>query len=347
MPASPTDAPRPHRTRLKVILLAAAVAVVIAGWSAYWMVLSGRVETMLRATLADPLPDGTVATCSPLAVAGYPFRIEARCGTVAADLPDGTRLSAGSLVAVALAYDWRRAIIELDGPLAVVPAAAPPLEASWTTARASVTRAGALLANADVAVVEPVVTLAGTAFASAAEVEAHARRTPGPDGGSDLAVSAKGLSAAQLPLPVPLDVAAVVQVGDGGAVLRGRGPLVEGIGEAPLPISVRSLSVAAAGARLSATGDLTLDAEGRLDGSLAVTVVDVPALAGLLARLLPPDSPLPTAIAGAVAALGRDAGDGGRTVPVTIRRGRASIGFIPLGRLPRLPLGGDFGGAYQ
>jgi hypothetical protein len=130
----------------------------------------------------------------------------------------------------------------------------------------------------------------------------------------------------------------VASVADGGAALRGRGPLFVGIGDDPLPVAVRTLSLASGTARLAVAGNVVIDQEGRLDGTLDVTVTDPAALAALIAQLLPPDSPLPSALAGAVTAFGRDDGKGGRTVPVTIRRGRATTGFIPLGRLPRLPV---------
>lgn len=339
MPPSDTPIHRPARQRRNFILLALAVAVLVVGWSIYWWVVTGRVETMLRQALTRPLPDGTVVVCDPLAVAGYPFRVEARCGTTAATLPDGGTLTAGALTAVALAYDWRKAIFELDGPLAAQPADGPAIDATWQTARASATRDGRLLDSSDIVLEAPVVAVAGREAGRAAHLEAHVRRAPASEdqaAGTDAALSATGLASPFLPMP--LDVAAVVWIGDGGAALAGRGPLTEGIGEDPLPFSVRSLSLSSGPARLQAAGDLTVDDEGRLDGVLDVKIADPAALAATLAPLLPPDSPLPAALAGAVAAFGRNDGDGQRTATVTIRRGRATIGLIPLGRMPRLPV---------
>lgn len=334
--ATSSPAARRPRTRRNVVLLALAVAVLVATWSAYWWVLTGRVETTLRDALTRPLPDGTAVTCAPLTVGGYPFRVEARCGSVSAALPDGTRIAAGPLAAVALAYDWRKAIFELEGPLSLATADGPEVGATWSTARASVARDGTVLASADLALDAPAIALAGTEVVRAGHVEAHVRRAPGDDGGTDVALSATALAAAAF--PAPIDVAVVASVADGGAALRGRGPLFEGIGEEAVPVAVRTLSLASGTARLGVAGNVIIDQEGRLDGTLDVTITDPPALAALIAQVLPPDSPLPGALAGAVAAFGRDDGKGGRTVPVTIRRGRASIGVIPLGRLPRLPV---------
>lgn len=339
MPPSPPSEHRPARLRRNFLLLLVAVVVLVAGWSIYWWVITGRVETMLREALLRPLPDGTVVVCDPLAVGGYPFRVEARCGSTAATLPDGGTLSAGAFTAVALAYDWRKAIFELDGPLLAQPAGGPAVAAAWQTARASAARDGRLLRAADLVLEAPVVTVAGDEAMRAGHLEAHVRRAPGEGerpAGTDAAFSATGLASPLL--PVPLDVAAVVRIGDEGAALAGRGPLAEGIGEEPLPVAVRELSLASGAARLRASGDLTVDSEGRLDGALEVTIADPVALAAALRPFLPPDSPLPGALAGAVAAFGRDDGAGGRTVTVTIRRGRAAIGLIPLGRLPRLPV---------
>jgi hypothetical protein len=335
-PASPSPAARRPRTRRNVVLLGLAVAVLVVAWSAYWWVLTGRVETTLRDALTRPLPDGTAVTCAPLAVGGYPFRVEARCGAVSAALPDGSRVTAGALTAVALAYDWRKAIFELDGPLSLATADGPEAGATWSTARASVARDGRILASADVVLNTPVIAFAGAEIVRAGHLEAHVRKAPGVDGATDVAASATALSVAAF--PAPIDVAVVASISDGGAALRGRGPLFEGLGEADLPVAVRTLSLASGSARLAVAGNVIIDQEGRLDGTLDVTITDPAALAALLAQLLPPDSPLPGALAGAVAAFGRDDGKGGRTVPVSIRRGRASIGIIPLGRLPRLPV---------
>jgi hypothetical protein len=334
--ASPSPAARRPRTRRNVVLLALAVAVLVAAWSAYWWVLIGRVETTLRDALTRPLPDGTVVTCTPLVVGGYPFRVEARCGAVSAELPDGGRLAAGALTAVALAYDWRKAIFELAGPLSLATTDGPEAGATWSTARASVARDGTVLASADLVLDTPAVTMGGAEVVRATHAEAHLRQAPGDDGGTDVALSATGLTATTF--PAPLDLALVASIGDGGAALRGRGPLFEGIGDAPLPVAVRTLSLASGSAKLAVAGNVIIDQEGRLDGTLDVTITDPAALAALIAQVLPSDSPLPGALAGAVTAFGRDDGKGGRTVPVTIRRGRANVGLIPLGRLPRLPV---------
>ena len=338
MPSSETPLHRPARMRRNFILLVAAVAVLVVGWSIYWWVVTDRVETMLREALVRPLPlDARTDRLlpDPLAVGGYPFRVEARCGSTAATLPDGGTLAAGAFTAVALAYDWRKAIFELDGPLSVRPADGPAIDATWTSARASGARDGRLLDSADIVLEAPVLTVAGREAGRAGHLEAHVRRAPG-DGdtpaGTDAALSATGLASPMLPLP--LDVSAVVRIG----ALSGRGPLTEGIGDEPLPLFIRELSLASGAAKLRAAGDLTVDAEGRLDGVLDVTIADPAALAATLRPFLPEDSQLPAALAGAVAAFGRDDGDGQRTVTVTIRRGRGTIGLIPLGRLPRLPV---------
>jgi hypothetical protein len=339
MPPSDTPIHRPARLRRNFIALAIAVAVLVVGWSIYWWVITDRAETMLREALVRPLPDGTVVVCDPLAVGGYPFRVEARCGSVAATLPDGGTLSAGAFTAVALAYDWRKAIFEVDGPLAAQPAGGPAIDATWQTARASASRDGRLLNSADLVLEAPVVTVAGREAGRAGHLEAHVRRAPATEdqiAGTDAAITATGLASPLLPLP--LDVSVVVWIGDDGAALAGRGPLTEGIGEEPLLLSVRALSLASGAAKLRAAGDLTVDQEGRLDGVLDVTIADPAALAATLRPFLPEDSQLPAALAGAVAAFGRDDGSGQRTVTVTIRQGRGAIGLIPLGRLPRLPV---------
>ena len=86
---------------------------------------------------------------------------------------------------------------------------------TWTTARASGSRDGRLLASADLALAAPVVTVAGREAARAGHLEAHVRRAPATQSsdtgdlpaGTDAAVSATGLVSPLLPWP--LDVSAV------------------------------------------------------------------------------------------------------------------------------------------
>ena len=334
---------RPKSIRLRFAALAAVVVIVVAGWSAAWWWLAERAEREITVGLARAAADGVTARCAPREIAGYPFRIEVRCGDAGVTFPGGETLSAPGLVAVALAYDPRRMIFELDGPLAAAAPGEPALGLSWETARASVRFASPALEALDVSIAAPAFTLDGAAAGSAGLVEVHARRDPQPGTGSDVAVTIEGAVATEAvaagrTLP-PLDAAVVATLADDGAILAGRGLLVGEVPEDGLPITIVGARLGDGSVALDITGAVTLRPDGRLDGTIEAGIDDPAALAPFLARFLPEGDPLPQAIASAAQALAGPGKDGrGRRLPLTLDAGRVSIGFVPLGRIPRLSL---------
>lgn len=336
---------RPKSLSRRFAALAVVVALAVAGWSAAWWWLADRAEREIAAGITRAAAGGVAVRCAPRSIAGYPFRIEVRCGDAGLSLAGGQTLSAAGLVAVALAYDPRRMIFELDGPLAAAAPGEPAVGLSWETARASVRLASPALQALDVSVAAPALALDGTAAGSARLVEVHARRDPQPGAGSDVAVTIEGAVATDVvvagrSLP-PLDVAVVATLADGGAILAGRGLLAGEVPEDGLPITIVGARFGDGAVTLDVTGAVTLRPDGRLDGAIEAGIADPAALAPFLARFLPEGDPLPQAIASAAQALGGPGRDGrGRRLPLTLDAGRVSIGFVPLGRIPPLPLPG-------
>ena len=62
-----------------VVLLAIA-------WTALWFYASGRAETEIAAWRAAERQAGRLQNCASQSIAGYPFRIEVRCGGASFEL---------------------------------------------------------------------------------------------------------------------------------------------------------------------------------------------------------------------------------------------------------------------
>jgi hypothetical protein len=335
--APPATAPR-SSIRRRVVLLGAAVVVAAAAWSGFWWWLAGQVEAGTATAIAAAARDGTTIVCAPRSVGGYPFRIEVRCGDISVAAPAEGILSGRGLTAVALAYDPRRLILELAGPVRLTPADGPGLDAAWERARASVRLAADGLEAAAVSVEAARLSIAGRPVASVGLIELHARRDPGEASGTDLAVTV-GKASTPGAAGAALDASLVAVLGDGGASLAGRGPLVEGVPPEGIPVRLVRAAVADGATAADAAGTVTLRPDGRLDGTIELTLQDPAAFGALMAKLVPPGDPLPQAIAGAASAFGRPAPDGrGRVLPLKLAAGKVAVGLIPLGTIPPLPV---------
>lgn len=330
MTASPTAPPRRHGR--KILVLAIVVAVVAAGWSVAWFWLAGRLEETVHAVLVPPPGEGT-AICTPGRVTGFPFRIDLGCTDVVVTEPAGGTVRLPAIAATSFVYRPDHVVAELAQPMTVTPEAGPPVEIGWSRALVGGRWRPRSIDSADLSVTAPTIRVAGTEAGGAALFEVHLRRTPDDAGGTDVAVSfdQAALDGSSLP---PVDFALVATLRDGGRLLEGRGfavPAPDG-----LTIRIDKLSIGDAEHALLAHGRLQLRPDGLLDGDLDVGLGDPAALAGLMQRYGTGGS-LPQVVAGAAAAFGRT--DNGETfVKLTIRGGRAAIGFVPLFAIPPLPL---------
>jgi hypothetical protein len=91
---------------------------------------------------------------------------------------------------------------------------------------------------------------------------------------------------------------------------------------------------------LHAEGDLSVDAEGILDGTITLRLAGAEGLGAFIARLPPQGQKAGNAVAGAMLAFGRPTeldGEPASELTVEIERGRAKVGMFEVD-LPRLKL---------
>ena len=319
--------------RFKVLL--GVVVFVIVAWTAAWFGVASFFEHEVEKALLAANDGRRAIDCRERRIAGYPFRIELRCG-------DGTRLESpevaltlGGLVGVVLVYDPWRAIVEarspatLDRPI--------PGTAEWEVAHASVSFADfavdqfraeiqAIAFRSDVLPHPVTVDLAGL----------YLRPVPEKPDDVDLGVRLQNL------VPVPdapsVDLRARLLLEGAGPLLAGDSAAVERrIMDDGLPVTIDEILIESGDAKASVGGTLTVRPDGLVDGDLTVAIAapggKLPyldlvspdlarAASGILRNVLPfaPETRIGETPA--------------RSVPITIRSGRVSAGIVPLGRIP-------------
>ena len=341
MPASPPARSARSSLYLPFVLL----ALVAAGWSAFWWVGAARAGREADAWIAREAGLGRAWACADRAIGGYPFRFELRCAATSLDVEGAgggpARLRAGPLRAVALAYKPGHVIVELDGPLAVEPAEGGPFTVDWR--RLSVSGQGVpgpepRFDQAELMVEAPTLRLGQAAaagagaqpLAGAERLEAYLRRRPDapPGGAFDLAVRAARAAVPALDAlsgnqePGEIDARAVLAPAD---TFGGRPADLDRWRAAGGTLTLESLRVDKGPAALAASGTLTLDEARRPAGRLEATLIGLDRLLG----------PLASPLAGL---FGAPKAKGGRGVPVslTIREGRIMLGPLRLGTVPPL-----------
>lgn len=282
-----TDIDRPASRRWRIFMPTILFLLLALGWSAAWVWAAGKADAVVDAWIAREARKGRTYACGERHVGGYPFRIEVDCAnpTARVAVEGGEAFaSAPRLLAVAQVYDPSKLIAELTGPVAVTAPKGRKADLAFSSARASMRLDGRRFQRGSLVLKTPRLVVDDAEIGTAAEFQAHFRVAPDkPEGAYDFAASVdKGVSPMLDGLPLgagPVDADLRLEATEAGALK-------------PLPIPDRLRAFAAAGGRLTvavakvsrgpvgafATGDLTLDMEGRVNGALQVTARGVDGL---------------------------------------------------------------------
>jgi hypothetical protein len=341
-----------------------------------WVYAAGRAKQAIAEWRAHEAAAGRDFGCGSERVAGYPFRIEVTCTPVTAEfhaLQPAIKLDLPRILAAVQIYQPSLMISEFEGPVRVGDAGQPPLfEADWSLGQASVR---GLPSPERVSLVFERPRLERLADGrredvfTAQRLEFHGRPAAPDESGKPGVETGIRLEQASLPALHQATVKPIDAVVD--AVLRG----VKDFEPKPWRVRLRELQTAGGGIEIQqarirqgetlavGAGSLILNASGRLDGELRVTVVGLdrflheigadrmlqasPAmdkLAGALDRLMPGLGNVAreqvTANLGAgVNALGQPATLDGKpavSLPVRFEDGAVFLGPLPVGRMPPL-----------
>jgi hypothetical protein len=359
----------------RYIILLLLVAVLFGGWSVFWFYASGKVEATIEGWRAREGQAGRLYACGAQTIGGYPFRFELNCDDASAlfksSQPPVEVKSRGVLV-VAQVYEPTLLISEFRGPLTISsPGQAPEVVTNWKLAQLSVRGTPAEPERMSIAVDLPVVdsVSGGTqkTLWKARRFELHGRIAEGSvrDRPVIEAVLRLGGATAEALHPgaaVPVDA-------DITAMLRGLNDF------SPKPWEARFREIQAAGGGIEITqarvqqgdsiavgsGTVTVNANGRLDGQLQVTIAGLePFLAAIGAQQMVQQSPGMDKIAGVLDRLSPGLGGVARqqaaanigaginmlgqqttlegkravTLPLKFNDGAIYLGPIPVGKVP-------------
>lgn len=237
----------------------AAILFLAVVWSCYWWYAAATVRATVVAQRGDWERRGWVLACSEEWWAGYPFRFEFICKSPDLRGEGRSILHADSLHAVAQAYNPRHILILVDGPTTFSPTPAKLLRIAHQRILASLRIKHT--AELSIEVPEPRIPDVG----AAASILLHARRRD--DGSLDLAASA---AAAHLQNPglEPLDI--------------GQASFVATL----LPserLKVESLAFSDAGVTWSGQGEIWMDRQRQIAGTLHTRTNSIDGLLDVLA----------------------------------------------------------------
>ena len=103
---------------MRIWHIAAAVALAVAAWTAYWLHAASRVEALAVAWAEAERARGSQVSWQGLGVGGYPFRLEATVEAPAlalARLPERPFWQAERLTAILQPWNFRRILVDLSG----------------------------------------------------------------------------------------------------------------------------------------------------------------------------------------------------------------------------------------
>src|SRR3979409_373039 len=276
---------------MPVLLLVAAIA-----WSAFWFYAASQVDVRADAWRAQEAKSGRVYDCAKRSVAGFPFRLEVRCDGASVTLLSQTAAQTatqapvtaqlGEILVVAQIYDPKLLIAEFKAPATISDRGQPPsMMVNWSKGRSSVVGLPAVPQRASLVFDDPSidrVNVSGqTPLARAKNVELHGRIAAGsladhPVIETVLQISGGSVQEVHPLLAAPFD-----------ADVRTR---LSGLKDfSPKPWPERFREIQAAGGRVeivqsriqqgdliaNAAGTLGVNANGRIEGELQMTVAGI------------------------------------------------------------------------
>jgi hypothetical protein len=287
-----TLAPHPTRRRPLWQLFLAPILLLIAAaaWSGFWFYAASQAEVKADAWREQEARSGRSYDCAKQSVGGFPFRLEMRCEGARVTLTSQTAgasqpvtINLGEILAVAQVYDPKLLIAEFRAPAAVSDSQnAPAMQLNWSKASASVVGLPAIPQRASIVFDDVAIDRTNTsvpaALARARHVELHGRLAEGSTQKDPVIESVLRIESGSVQDVHPL--LARPFAADIRAKLSGLKDLVP----KPWPQRLRELQangghVEIVQSRIQqddliavASGTLGLNAQGRIDGELQMTV---------------------------------------------------------------------------
>jgi len=293
------EAPQPLSSprRRGPILAAAALVALALGWVWLWYYSASVTDSTLAGWARREAAAGRTYSCASRAIGGFPFRIEARCTDAAAEINNDEvhlDVKAKDLVFAAQLYRPTVLVGTITAPLTLAQSGqAPSLVANWLDAKLSVSGLPADPKDASLVLERPRVDRAangreGEVIFVADHADLQGRMIEGSANNHPVIETVLHLAAAQAPALHPLLAQPVEAEFD--AVLRGfrdlsPKPWAERFREmqaAGGSIEIRVLRLVRPDAIVVGNGRLSVNAHGKLDGTISVAVAGIETIVPLL-----------------------------------------------------------------
>jgi hypothetical protein len=321
-----------HRGRAAFPRLLAALLVLALVLAGGWYFAAHLARLRGRTILAQLNAQGKTLDCRDAAITGFPIRFGVDCKAVSyEDEKEGFSLTSGPAQAGMALYNPFRMDVSLHGPASIAARGATPLALDWEKLDAKLSLG--LDAVTGIAVEGKALALenGGAGAAGPALFKADAADVAlAPSGGDlDLAFSLSHLAFGPawpgLQRLHPVDATGNIRAFNGAGLLqtglqslRNRQFAINGLKIDP-----------GSGSSAAVSGNISFDANGLAEGRLLVRLHNLQALSAILVQAFPREA---SKIGPAIAMLGALGND--QALPVDIRRGRISLGFFKIGRLP-------------
>ncbi|MDX8518540.1 DUF2125 domain-containing protein [Mesorhizobium dulcispinae] len=322
---------RSRKPRRRLFWLAAFILVLFALYSGGWFYLAGKVKTEAERAVAELGGKGIKADCANLTVSGYPLNFTVSCDSLAyQDDAKSIAASTGSFNAIAGITQPLLPVAAVRGPLRTSVPGMPPLwidwdkltatvKLSWPLPRRVLLQADGLSGQTDPADDSDPAELFYAANA-AGQLEPKDQDVFYTGSFSDLEINANAIGGRVLPA---LDGAGAATVKNGVALIAKPPKSLRG-----QSVDIASLDLSSGTARVTVSGPISVDADGLIDASLKIKLKDPKAVAAILAGAIPEHkSEIEQGFAG-IAMLGSEP-----SMPLKVVKGKASLGFIPLGKI--------------
>ena len=287
-----TPAPR-RRSLWRLFIMPALLLVAAAAWSAFWFYAASEVGVRADAWAAQEAKSGRVYDCGNRSVAGFPFRLEVHCDDASVSLVSQTAGSQppftaklGEILVVAQIYDPKLLIAEFKAPATIAERGQPPsMMVNWSKGRSSVVGLPAVPQRVSLVFDDPAidrVNVSGqTPLARAKNAELHVRIAEGSPADHPVIEAVWQISGGSVQEVHPLLAAPF------DADVRTK---LSGLKDfSPKPWPERFREIQAAGGHVEivqsriqqgdliavAAGALGLNASGRIEGELQMTVAGI------------------------------------------------------------------------
>lgn len=339
MPSSTPEKTAKPRKLLKILVAFLIVLGIV--YTGGWYYLANQLESRVATNLGAFKEKGINASCDNAHASGYPLRLGLTCSKVGwVDQAKALSVLAGSFHAAAQIYDPYTIVSQIEGPAKIDAPGTIPMDVTWKNLASSVRLDKPLPKQLSIQgndiVINQREASAGSAPLAVLQNGQIAFSTNEPQ--MNVALTFEKLKIAdnivyERPLP-ELTGAADIQLENGFAllskperdvtILRGQSGILRNVDLGFVD-----------GSGVAISGPFSIADDGRISGDFKVTMRNPEGVAQALQGIFPEAGNTISSVLQAMAFVPKDK-SGAPTLPITVDKGKMSVGFIRIGRLPAL-----------